>query len=374
MTSSKQLFTHISASGTLELSLKEVEVPTPKSHEVIVRIEAAPINPSDMWPMFGPANLAEAVLSADKLTLSAPVHSSILPRIKSRIDQMLPIGNEGAGTVIAAGDSEAAQSLMGKTVAVLTGGAYAQYCCVPAQACIVHHEGTSAKNAASSFVNPLTALGMVETMRMEGHSALVHTAAASSLGQMLNKICLAQGIPLVNIVRSHQQVEILKAIGAQYICDSSSKTFKTDLYKAIDETGATLAFDAIGGGEIVSDILNAMEQSGSKDAVGFNTYGSETNKQVYIYGGLDFSPSTLNRAYGMTWGIGGWLLMRFLSKLQPQQVAKLQQQVADEIKTTFACAFTEELSFEQAMTPATVLQYNAKKTGEKYLINPNKNS
>ncbi|MBA6252292.1 MULTISPECIES: zinc-binding dehydrogenase [unclassified Colwellia] len=374
MTNSKQLFTHISASGTLELSLKEVEVATPKSHEVIVRIEAAPINPSDMWPMFGPANLAEAVLSADKLTLSAPVHSSILPRIKSRLDQVLPIGNEGAGTVVAAGDSEAAQSLMGKTVAVLTGGAYAQYCCVPAQACIVHHEGTTAKHAASSFVNPLTALGMVETMRMEGHSALVHTAAASSLGQMLNKICLAQDIPLVNIVRSQQQAEILKAIGAQYICDSSSKTFKADLYKAIDKTGATLAFDAIGGGEIVSDILNAMEQSGSKDAVGFNTYGSETNKQVYIYGGLDFTPSILNRAYGMTWGIGGWLLMSFLGKLQPQQIAKLQKQVADEIKTTFACAFTEELSFEQAMTPAIVLQYNAKKTGEKYLINPNKNS
>jgi NADPH:quinone reductase-like Zn-dependent oxidoreductase len=372
MTNSKQLFTHISASGTLELSLKEVEVATPKSHEVIVRIEAAPINPSDMWPMFGPANLAEAVLSADKLTLSAPVHSSILPRIKSRLDQVLPIGNEGAGTVVAAGDSEAAQSLMGKTVAVLTGGAYAQYCCVPAQACIVHHEGTTAKHAASSFVNPLTALGMVETMRMEGHSALVHTAAASSLGQMLNKICLAQDIPLVNIVRSQQQAEILKAIGAQYICDSSSKTFKADLYKAIDETGATLAFDAIGGGEIVSDILNAMEQSGSKDAVGFNTYGSETNKQVYIYGGLDFTPSILNRAYGMTWGIGGWLLMSFLSKLQPQQIAKLQKQVADEIKTTFACAFTDELSFEQAMTPTIVLQYNAKKTGEKYLINPNK--
>ncbi|AOW78863.1 NADH oxidase [Colwellia sp. PAMC 20917] len=374
MTNSKQLFTHISASGTLELSLKEVEVATPKSHEVIVRIEAAPINPSDMWPMFGPANLAEAVLSADKLTLSAPVHSSILPRIKSRLDQVLPIGNEGAGTVVAAGDSEAAQSLMGKTVAVLTGGAYAQYCCVPAQACIVHHEGTTAKHAASSFVNPLTALGMVETMRMEGHSALVHTAAASSLGQMLNKICLAQDIPLVNIVRSQQQAEILKAIGAQYICDSSSKTFKADLYKAIDETGATLAFDAIGGGEIVSDILNAMEQSGSKDAVGFNTYGSETNKQVYIYGGLDFTPTILNRAYGMTWGIGGWLLMSFLGKLQPQQIAKLQKQVADEIKTTFACAFTDELSFEQAMTPAIVLQYNAKKTGEKYLINPNKNS
>ncbi|MBA6265297.1 zinc-binding dehydrogenase [Colwellia sp. Bg11-12] len=373
MTTSKQLFTLISNVGQLEISLKTVDVPQPKAHEVIVRIEAAPINPSDMWPMFGPANLAEAVLSEDKLTFSAPVNKGILPRIKSRLDQVLPIGNEGAGTVIAAGDSEAAQSLMGKTVAILTGGTYAQYCCVPVQACIVHKESTSAINAASSFVNPLTALGMVETMRMEGHTALVHTAAASSLGQMLNKICLAQDVSLVNIVRNQQQAEILKEIGATYICDSSSKTFKADLYQAINETGATLAFDAIGGGEIVSDILTAMEQSGSKDAVGFNTYGSESNKQVYIYGGLDFSPSILNRAYGMTWGIGGWLLMRFLAKLQPQQIVKLQQQVANEITTTFACTFTEELSFEQAMTPAIVLQYNAKKTGGKYLINPNKN-
>jgi NADPH:quinone reductase-like Zn-dependent oxidoreductase len=373
MTTSKQLFTLISNVGQLEISLKTVDVPQPKAHEVIVRIEAAPINPSDMWPMFGPANLAEAVLSEDKLTFSAPVNKGILPRIKSRLDQVLPIGNEGAGTVIAAGDSEAAQSLMGKTVAILTGGTYAQYCCVPVQACIVHKESTSAINAASSFVNPLTALGMVETMRMEGHTALVHTAAASSLGQMLNKICLAQDVSLVNIVRTQQQAEILKEIGATYICDSSSKTFKADLYQAINETGATLAFDAIGGGEIVSDILTAMEQSGSKDAVGFNTYGSESNKQVYIYGGLDFSPSILNRAYGMTWGIGGWLLMRFLAKLQPQQILKLQQQVANEITTTFACTFTEELSFEQAMTPAIVLQYNAKKTGGKYLINPNKN-
>jgi NADPH:quinone reductase-like Zn-dependent oxidoreductase len=328
MTTSKQLFTLISNEGQLEISLKTVDVPQPKAHEVIVRIEAAPINPSDMWPMFGPANLAEAVLSEDKLTFSAPVNKGILPRIKSRLDQVLPIGNEGAGTVIAAGDSEAAQSLMGKTVAILTGGTYAQYCCVPVQACIVHKESTSAINAASSFVNPLTALGMVETMRMEGHTALVHTAAASSLGQMLNKICLAQDVSLVNIVRNQQQAEILKEIGATYICDSSSKTFKADLYQAINETGATLAFDAIGGGEIVSDILTAMEQSGSKDAVGFNTYGSESNKQVYIYGGLDFSPSILNRAYGMTWGIGGWLLMRFLAKLQPQQIVKLQQQVA----------------------------------------------
>jgi NADPH:quinone reductase-like Zn-dependent oxidoreductase len=370
MKTSKQLFTLITSDGQLEMSLREVDVPALKPHEVLVRIEAAPINPSDMWPMFGPANLEAASFDESKKVLSAPIYPGMLSRIKSRLDQVLPIGNEGAGTVVAAGES--AQALMGKTVGVLSGACYAEYCCVPMQACIVHHDGTSAKDAASSFVNPLTALGMVETMRMEGHSALVHTAAASSLGQMLNKICLAQNVSLVNIVRNQQQVDILKDIGAKYICDSSSDSFKTDLLKAIDETGATLAFDAIGGGELVSHILSAMEQVGSKDAVGFNTYGSPTNKQVYIYGGLDFSPTMLNRAYGMTWSIGGWLLMQFLGKIKPERVGELHKQVADEITTTFATTFTDELTFMQAMTPKTIHQYNAKKTGAKYFVNPSK--
>lgn len=372
MKKSKQLFTLITSDGQLELSLKEVDVPAPKPHEVIVKIEASPINPSDMWPMFGPANLAEAKYNTDNQVMSAPVHKGMLPRIKSRLDQTLPIGNEGAGTVVAAGESEAAQALIGKTVGVLSGAVYAEYCCVPVQACIAHHDNTTAKDAASSFVNPLTALGMVETMRMEGHSGLVHTAAASALGQMLNKICLAENVPLVNIVRNQQQADILKKIGAKHICDSSKESFKADLYQAIEETGATLAFDAIGGGNLVSDILTAMEQVGSKDAVGFNTYGSAENKQVYIYGGLDFSPTTLNRAYGMTWGIGGWLLMRFLGKLPPNQVMQLHKKVADEITSTFASTFSQELTLEQVMDPAMVMQYNAKKTGEKYLVTPAK--
>ena len=370
MNTSKQLFTEITSNGKLEISLKEMPVLTPKPHEVVVKIEAAPINPSDMWPMFGPADLSAATLDNDKNVLSAPVHPGMLPRIKSRLDQVLPIGNEGSGKVVAAGESEAAQAMLGKTVAVLTGATYTEYSCVPVQACLVHNEGTTYQEAASSFVNPLTALGMVETMRMEGHQALVHTAAASSLGQMLNKICIAENVPLVNIVRNQQQVDILKAIGAQYICNSSDDDFMKQLITAIDETGATLAFDAIGGGQLVSDILAAMEYVGSKDAKGFNTYGSETNKQVYIYGGLDFSPTTLNRAYGMTWGIGGWLLMRFLAKLQPQRVGELHKRVADEIKTTFASSYSNELSFEEAMTPEVIARYNAKKTGEKFLINP----
>ncbi|WP_395338498.1 zinc-binding dehydrogenase [Ningiella sp. W23] len=372
MTHSKQLFTKISSQGMLEISIKSAELPQPKAHEVIVKIEASPINPSDMYPMFGPANLNEASYNKETMTLSAPVHKGLLPRIKSRLDMSLPIGNEGAGTVIAAGESDAAQALVGKTVAVLSGACYAEYVCVPIQACLLHNEGTSAKAAASSFVNPLTALGMVATMRMEGHSALVHTAAASNLGIMLNKICIAEGVSLVNIVRKQEQADMLAALGAKHICNSSSDTFKKDLYHAIEETGATLAFDAIGGGELVSDILTAMEMVGSKDTKGFNTYGSEANKQAYIYGGLDFSPTILNRAYGMTWGIGGWLLMRFLAKLSTQEVLALHKRVADEIDTTFKSDFTEVLSLEEVLSPDKIAQYNAKKTGEKFLVDPHK--
>ncbi|MFT6268000.1 MAG: NADPH:quinone reductase-like Zn-dependent oxidoreductase [Alphaproteobacteria bacterium] len=370
MSTTKQLFTHISSEATLTISLEEVDLPSPKPHEVVIKIEASPINPSDMWPMFGPANMAEATFDASTNSLTAPVHPGILPRIKSRIDQKLPIGNEGAGTVVAAGDSPQAQALMGKTVGVLTGASYTEYCCVPVQACIVHNEGTTARQAASSFVNPLTALSMVANMRLDGHTALVHTAAASSLGIMLNKICIAEGVSLVNIVRKQEQVDILTGLGAKYVLNSSSECFKKDLYKAVKETGATLAFDAIGGGSLASDILTAMEAVGSKDAVGFNTYGSAENKQVYVYGGLDIAPTVLNRAYGMTWNIGGWLLMRFLGKLEIKDVLALHKRVADEIDTTFALEFSDEISLVDAMKPDNIARYNAKKTGEKFLINP----
>lgn len=372
MNTSKQLFTHISSKGQLEVSLKEVPVPTPKPYQVIVKIEAAPINPSDMWPMFGPADLTAASINDDKTVFTAPVNEKLLPRVHTRLDQTLPIGNEGAGVVVAAGDSPEAQALLGKTVGVLSGFMYAEYCCVPVQACIAHNEGVSAKQAASSFVNPLTALSMVENMRMEGHTALVHTAAASSLGQMLNRICIGQNVPLVNIVRNEEQVEILKAIGAKYICNSSADSFRSDLYKAIEETGATLCFDAIGGGELASQVLMTMEMIATKDVKGFNTYGSEANKQVYVYGGLDIGPTTLNRAFGMTWSVSGWLLNRFLARLEPKRIGELHKMIADEINTTFASNYTDEISLEEALDPATVLKYNAKKTGAKFLINPTK--
>ena len=372
MTRSQQLFSTVSSDGELTLALKEVDVPKPKDHEVIVKIELAPINPSDMWPMFGLADLAKAQLTYNDETkqLTAPIFSGMVNHMHTRLDQACPVGNEAAGIVVNAGASDAAQALLGKRVAVLSGATFAQYTCAPAQMCLPHADTTTPEQACSSFVNPLTALCMIETMRKEGHNALVHTAAASNLGQMLNRVCLADEIPLVNIVRKQEQVDILQALGAKHIVNSSSDTYQSDLVSAIAQTGATLAFDATGGGALASDILTAMELVLTKEVSGLNTYGSPQHKQVYLYGGLDVSSTKLNRAYGMSWGVGGWLLMRCLANLEPARVGQLHARVASEINNTFASHYTAQLSFKEALTPSVVAQYNAKKTGEKYLLNP----
>lgn len=374
MSTGAQIQSKITSGGQLEISIEQVDMPTPGASEVVVRMEAAPINPSDMGPLFGPADIRQAKRTdaGGRVVLSAPVPEKRLGMVASRFDMSIPVGNEGAGIVIAAGEDAAAQALMGKTVAVLSGSAYSQYCCVPVASCLPHNDGTTPRDAASSFVNPLTALGMVETMKLEGHTALVHTAAASNLGQMLNKICLNDGVELVNIVRNDEQTAILKAIGAKHICDSSKESFMDDLVDALAETGATLAFDAIGGGRLVNTILVAMERAASRGVTGLNTYGSTALKQVYLYGGLDISPTTLDRNYGMAWGIGGWLLPLFLGRVGAERAAELQARVAREIKTTFASSFTKELSLEEALDIENVQLYVAKKTGEKYLINPNK--
>lgn len=365
-----QLFSNIKKQGLLQLHIDQITFPSPGPGQVLVKMEAVPINPSDMWPMFGPADLRKASLSEDGNTLTAPVGEAHINMVKSRWDQSLPVGNEGAGTVVEAG--EGAETLLGKTVSVMGGNCYAQYVCTHMKACLVHSPGTTAQQAASSFVNPLTALGMVETMRLEGHKALVHTAGASNLGQMLNKICIADGVPLVNVVRSEEQVVLLKDLGAQYVVNTSAPTYLKDLYQAIDATGATLAFDAIGGGSLASDILGTMERVLSKDAVGLNTYGSEQLKQVYIYGGLDMTPTVLNRSYGMCWSVAGWLLPHFLKRVGMEKAAQLQKRVASEINTTFASHFSAELSLKQAISPEYIAQYMAKQTGKKYLVNPNK--
>ncbi|HEX4386180.1 MAG TPA: NADH oxidase, partial [Myxococcales bacterium] len=297
MTTSLQLRSLVKKSGELELSLQEVPVPAPKPDEVVIRVEAAPLNPSDLGVVFAGVDPAAARFegSHDQPVIRGQLSPAALKALAARVDVSMPAGNEGAGTVIEAGASPEAQALLGKTVAALGGGMYSQARCVPVSACLQLPEGASAADGASSFVNPLTALGMVETMRNEGHKALVHTAAASNLGQMLNRLCLKDGIGLVNIVRKPEQADLLKSQGARHVCDSSSQTFADDLAQALIATGATIAFDAVAGGKLASQILSAMEAALSRNATAYSRYGSSTHKQVYLYGGLDRAPTELNR-------------------------------------------------------------------------------
>ena len=364
----------IKKSGELEISLVSVPTPEPSADEVVVRVEAAPINPSDLALLVGAADMTTAKASGSK---EAPVITAKVPEVAmkamaGRLDESMPVGNEGAGVVIKTGSSDAAKALMGKTVAMIGGAMYAQYRTMRAKDCLVLPPGTTSAEGASCFVNPLTALGMVETMRREGHKALVHTAAASNLGQMLNKICLKNGIGLVNIVRSPQQAEILRQIGAKHICDSSAPTFMDDLTNALVETGATLAFDAIGGGKLAGQILTCMEIAANKTAKVYSRYGSSVHKQVYIYGGLDTRPIELNRAFGMMWGVGGWLLSPFLQKIGAADGERLRQRVAAELKTTFASHYTKVVSLQEALQLSNVAAYAKRATGEKFLINPSK--
>lgn len=371
-----QLRSLIKTSGELEISLVDVPTPEPGEDEVVVRIEAAPINPSDLGLLVGAADMSTAKASGTKEApvITAKVPDGAMRAMGARLDQSLPVGNEGAGVVIKTGSSDAAKALMGKTVAMIGGAMYAQYRTLKARDCQPLPEGTTAAEGASWFVNPLTALGMTETMRREGHKALVHTAAASNLGQMLNKICIKDGIGLVNIVRSKEQAEILKKIGAKHVVDSSVPSFLDDLTAALVETGATIAFDAIGGGKLAGDILNCMEIAINKTAKEYSRYGSSVHKQVYVYGALDVRPIELPRGFGMAWGVGGWLLTPFLQKIGPADIGRLRQRVVSELKTTFASHYTKVVSLQEALDPANIAVYAKRATGEKFLINPNKSS
>jgi NADPH:quinone reductase len=369
-----QLRSTVKKDGTLELSLARVATPEPKPEEVVVRVEASPINPSDQGLLFGGADLSTTKVSgtADSPVLTASIAPTAMKAMAGRLDQSLPVGNEGAGVVVQAGAAPAAQALLGKTVAILGGAMYSQYRCIKAAQCLVLPTGTTPAEGASSFVNPLTALGMVETMRAEGHKALVHTAAASNLGQMLTKICVKDKVGLVNIVRKPEHVDILKKLGATHVCTSSAPTFMDDLTEALVATGATIAFDAIGGGTLAGQILTAMEIAANRTAKEYSRYGSTVHKQVYIYGGLDRGPTSFNRTFGMAWGIGGWLLTPFLQKIGFEAAQRLRERVAAEIKTTFASTYTKEVSLAEALQLPEVAVYSKLTTGEKYLINPNK--
>lgn len=369
-----QLRSLVTEDGHLKLFLKEAPIPDPGEDEVVVRIEATPLNPSDQATLIAPADVSTGKTSGSGVdtTYTAKLRPGLESRVKPRIGKPLAAGNEGAGTVVKAGSGKAAQALLGKTVAVMDGALYCQYRKVNVMQCLPLNEGTSARDGASCFVNPLTALGFVETMREGGFKAIVHTAAASNLGQMLNRICLQDGIDLVNIVRKTEQVELLKSQGAKHVLNSSDENFSKDLTAAIEATGAYVAFDATGGGELGSRILTCMEKAALKDMDLPGPYGSNTFKQLYIYGSLDLSPTVIHRNFGFSWGINGWLLTPFLQKAGPEKSAQLRQRVADELKTTFASHYSDEISLVDALQKEIVADYSQQATGKKYLINPAK--
>ena len=371
-TTGHELRSTVSSSGQLELTLVEVPVVAPGPNDVLIRVEATPINPSDLGLLLAGADLSTAIATTlDGVpVVTASIDPKVLGTLAGRVDQSMAVGNEGAGTVIAAGEAESAQALLGRTVSVAGGSMYASYRTIDAGACLVLPEGTPARAGASSFVNPLTALGMVETMRAEGHHALIHTAAASNLGQMLVKVCQADGVELINVVRSEAQVATLAALGATHIVNSSAPTFMADLTAAITETGATLAFDAVGGGTLASNLLTAMEAAANAKPGAYSRYGSTTYKQVYIYGGLDRSQTVLSRNFGFSWGLGGWLLTPFLMKAGGETIGRLRQRVADELTTTFASHYANAVALEGALDLAAIADYARQATGAKYLITP----
>ncbi len=369
-----QLHSLVKRSGTLELSLARVDTPPPATGEVLVQVEAAPLNPSDLGLLFGPADLRTAVASgtAADPVLSATIPPAAMQAVAARVDQRLPVGNEGAGLVIAAGESPAAQALLGQRVAMLGGAMYAQYRCIAVDQCLLLPDDATAADGASCFVNPLTALGMVETMKREGYTALAHTAAASNLGQMLNRICLNDGIPLVNIVRKPEQVALLREQGAQHVVSTHSPAFQAELTDALAATGATLAFDATGGGRLAGQILACMEAAVSRGAKEYSRYGSNVMKQVYIYGGLDTGPTEFVRNFGMTWGMGGWLMFPFLHKIGPAATQALKARVAAELKTTFRSHYAGELTLAEVLLPEKIALYGPRNTGGKFLVRPDK--
>jgi NADPH:quinone reductase len=367
-----QLRSLVSADRTVRLFLEPVEVPEPGPNEVLVRVEASPINPSDLGLLLAGADVTAAVSTgpADRPVVTVALPDAAMRALQQRVGVPMPVGNEGAGTVVAAGSSPAAQALLGKLVAAAGGAMYAQYRCVDVSLCLELPEGTAAVDGASSFVNPMTVLGMVETMRLEGHTALVHTAAASNLGQMLNRLCVQEQIPLVNIVRRSEHEELLRSAGASYVCNSTSPAFMEELIAAVTATSATLAFDAIGGGKLASQILTCMEVAASAEAAHYSRYGSNMHKQVYIYGALDRGPTELTRNFGFAWGVGGWLLTPFLQKIGLEGLQRFRTRVAEGLTTTFASSYTDQVSLAGALQLDAIAAYARMATGSKYLIIP----
>lgn len=372
-TESLELRSLVTPDGTVELSLVEVPVPAPQGDELLLRVEAAPINPSDLALLLATADPANGTYggSAERPTVTLPLDDRTMRALAARVGQSLPVGNEGAGVVVAAGP-DADASLVGRSVAVAGGAMFSQFRNVPSALCIVLPDGTAPREGASAFVNPMTTLGMIGTLRKEGHRALVHTAAASNLGQMLVKLCIEEAIPLVNVVRRPEQVELLRSLGAEFVCDSSAESFMSDLAAAITATGATLGFDAIGGGPLASQILTCMEIAAAKSMSSYSRYGSTTHKQVYLYGALDMGPTTLTRSFGFAWGLGGWLVSTYLQSVGLEELVAMRDRVVSGLKTTFASSYTKEVSLAGALDRAALIEYARRATGEKYLVVPSR--
>jgi NADPH:quinone reductase len=368
--SSLELRSEITSNGQLRLSLEEQDVAPPGPEEVLLRVEAAPINPADLSVLLGPADVATLTRQGtpERPITTGTVPDRLVPLVAGRAGDSLPVGIEGAGVVVDAGAN--ARDLLGKVVSSGAGRMYAQYRRLQASEVVPFPDGVTPQQGASAYVNPLTALGMVSTMRLEGHSALVHTAAASNLGQMLNKLCIADGVELVNVVRRGEQEGLLRAIGATYVVNSTDTDFHQQLKIAISETGATLAFDAIGGGPLAGQIPAAMEAALLARSPTRGPYGSPVHKQLYIYGRLDRSRTTTPPSLGMAWGIGGWLLPYHVARIGPEETRKLRDRVAQEITTTFASAYTREISLAEALDPDMIRRYHRVATGEKYLLRP----
>jgi NADPH2:quinone reductase len=372
MPSTLQLTSTVLPSGQLEIALVDQTLPPLGAHDVRIEVQATPINPSDIGLLFGAADLSTLRTLSDRPlpAIIADIPPQAMAGMASRLGQSLPVGNEGAGRVVQAGAAPEAQALLGRTVAMVGGGMYAQQRVLPASQCLALPDGTPAAAGASSFINPLTALGMVETMRREGHKALIHTAAASNLGQMLNRICQKDGIELVNIVRQPAQAKMLRDQGARHVCDSSAPSFAADLTEALAQTGATLAFDATGGGTLASQILACMESAIQREAKEYSRYGSNTHKQVYLYGNLNLGPTEIKRSFGMAWGVGGWLLFPSLNRFGAERTQALKQRVMDELQTTFASHYSDRISLHAVLDLPTIAGYTARATRSKFLIEP----
>lgn len=365
-----ELRTTVTSAGRVEVTLVDTALPDPQSDEIIVQVEAAPLNPSDIAVLFGPADLASLEAGGDdqRPTLSATIPEMARGAVSARVGQSLRVGGEGAGTIVAAGSG--AEHLIGKRVAIQGGGTFAQFRTVRAGNYLVLPDGTEAADAASLMVNPTTALCMVETMRMEGHGAIVHFAASSSLGQMLNKLCLRDGVGLVNVVRREEHKGLLKNAGAAFVLNSTDDDFETQLVEAVFKTGATIAFDPIGGGTQASQALAAMETAAARRMDNYDRYGSGMFKQVYIYGVLDPAPIQLDRWVAYDWAVGGWLVTRCLQRIGPVEEKRLRSRVVNEMTTTFETRYVATINLREMLHPRYARAYARRTTGEKYLVQP----